>query len=392
MSEPRRIDLLDPETHADDPWPLYTWLREEAPLYWDDTNRLWAVTRYDDIVAVARDPETFTSTQGNRPGLPADSSFIHQDGAAHTARRDVVKDRFSPRGVDQLEPYIRQVTVELLDQIAPLGRCEFVDDVAAPLPMRVIARMCGDAPEMDAALRAWLDVFVQGGNGPRHVTDEVNEAFFGFAAYHDELAAERAARPRDDLLSQWLAAELPDGKRYDEDMLLFEHTMLLVGGSETTRNAITGGIDQLIKHPEQMRWLRSHPEGIANAVEEMIRWVTPFVSMSRTATRAVQMHGQTIREGDCVAMFYPPANRDPRKFKDPDTFDVRRKFDARPIAFGYGKHFCLGASLARTEAKVVVEEVLRRLPDLRLAEEPTWARSSFIRGITRMPLLFGLHA
>jgi len=382
---PGELDLIAPETHVN-AWPLYEWLREEAPCY-RDKNGIWCVSRYDDIVAISKDPETFTSTEGNRPMLPPDHSFIHLDGPAHRMRRGLVERFFGPRAIMKMEQHLREVTNSLIDDIIETGRTEFVDDVSAPLPARVMCEMTGVPVEMSEEVRSWLDVFIRGGNGPEYVDEMTNDAFFKFGLLHMDLVEAQRAEPKDNLLQIWMDAEL-DGEKMNEDQLLFEHTMLMIGGSETSRNAITSGMYELARRPEQRQWLLDNPAGMNNAVEEIIRWATPFISMSRTATRDVEVHGQKIKEGDCVIMLYPPANRDPRKFDDPQTFDLRRNFKKGQLAFGYGRHFCLGARLARAEVKVVFEEVLRRMPDWQLDGDPTWAVSSFIQGITKLPLTF----
>jgi len=383
----RSINLLDPDTHSGDPWPLYTWLREEAPLYWDEQSELWCVSRYDDIVAVARDPETFTSTEGNVPKMPSDGSFINLDGRAHTQRRGLVKHLFTSKAVAKLEDHIRDATTALIDRVIADGSCDFVDHIAAPLPVQIIAEMTGVPAEWHGPLREWIDVFMHGGNGPSYVTEEVNEAFINFGGLHMMLVDERIAEPQDDLLSMWVQAEF-DGRKLDEHELLFEHTMFIIGGSETARNAISGGVYMLAQRPEQRRYLLEHPEAIPGAVEEAIRWVTPFIRMSRTATRDVQMRGKTIKAGDEIIMLYPAANRDPRKFDDPDRFDVRRAFHSKSLSFGYGAHYCIGAFLARAEMRIMLEEMLRRMPDWEVAREPTWVRSCFMRGLKKLPLRF----
>lgn len=382
---PGEVDLIAPATH-DDPWPLYEWLREEAPCY-RDANGIWAVSRYDDIVAISKDPATFTSTEGNRPLLPADHSFIHLDGHAHRARRGLIEKWFGAKAVAKMTEHIREVTDALIDEVIESGSTEFVADVAAPLPARIMCEMTGVPLEMADEVREWLDVFIGAGNGPDHVDEETNDAFFKFGLLHMDLVEAHRQQPQDNLLSLWLNADL-DGEKMNEDQLLFEHTMLMVGGSETSRNAITCGLWALANHRDQLEWLLEHPEGLDNAVEEIVRWATPFISMSRTATRDVELHGQQIKEGDCVMMLYPPANRDPRRFDHPQSFDIRREFKKGQLAFGYGRHFCIGARLARAEVRVVLEQVLARMPDYELAAPPSWSHSSFIKGITKLPLSF----
>jgi cytochrome P450 family 142 subfamily A polypeptide 1 len=381
----RVIDLLNPATH-DDPWELYTWLREEAPMYWDEINEIWCVSRYDDVIAIARDPATFTSSEGNRAGLPPDPSLINQDGHRHQVLRGNVAEFFSPKNVAKLEPFIRETVGGLLDACGERGECEFVSEVGMRLPMRLIGHLISHPPEDDDMLQAWVDRFTQGGQGPQYVTDDVDLAFIEFAAYHEAMVERRRDSPAHDLMTTWLKAKV-DGELYPPELLLFEHTLLLVGGSETTRNAISGGLEQLLKEPAQRDWLAAHPEGLANAAEEMIRWVTPFHNMARAATRDVEFRGQLIKEGQKVIMLYPAANRDPRRFTNPDQFDVQRVFTHKSVAFGYGAHFCLGAALARLQVRVVVEEFLRRFPKATLAGPSTWNSSSFVRGPKFLPMI-----
>lgn len=384
-AENRRVDLLDPKTHID-PWPLYTWLREQAPVYWDDTNEVWCVSRYDHIIEVSRNPDLFTSTHGNRPKMPPDPSFINLDGRMHRARRKAVQHLFTPRAVAKLVDHLRDSVNALIDAFIEDGECDIVEQLTAPLPAQIIFEMCGAPVEIHDELRRCMDVFVQGGNGPDAVTEEVNEAFITLGGFHYMMVEERLAEPKDDLLSMWLTEEFL-GRKLDEDEVLFEHVMMLIGGSETARNAITGGLEQLALHPDQRQLLIDEPERIPNAAEESIRWVTPFVNMSRTATADVEFHGKLIKEFDEVMLLYPAANRDPRHFPDPDSFDVCREFTSKILAFGHGSHFCLGAHLARMEARIMFEEVLRRMPDYTVGDA-VWTESSFVRGISSLPARF----
>lgn len=386
-----QIDLLKCETH-DDPWQMYAWMRDEAPLYWDETNEIYAVTRYEDIIAVSRDPETFTSSDGNRPNMPGEPNFINMDGHAHMARRSLVQDLFTPKAVAAAEGYTREIVAELLDRVMDQGRCEFVEDISSPLPLRLIATMLGNPPESFSKLHKWMEVFTHGGCGPDYVTEEVQENFIDFASHHYEVMEERQKCPAHDILSIWMRAG-ERGVEMDDEDILFEHTMLLVGGSETTRNAISGGLFQLLLHPEQWTWLVENPDAIPNACEEMIRWVSPFISMSRTVTKETELVGKTLSVGDQVMMIYPSANRDPRAFDRPNRFDVRRDFSSKkPIAFGYGRHHCLGAHLARLEMRVMFEELTKRWTDVHLDGEPEWRTSSFIRGPKTLPLAFRARA
>jgi cytochrome P450 family 142 subfamily A polypeptide 1 len=295
---------------------------------------------------------------------------------------------FTPKRVAGLEPHVRAVVTQIIDKVAPLGRCDFVRDVATPLPMVLIAEMLGVAEDDRDALQEWSDRVIAGADGPENVTTDVLEAFDQFSRYITEVLEDRRHRPVDDLVSILVHAEIDD-ERLSEEELIFESLLLLVGGNETTRNVIAGGMEALIRHPEQRAKLVADPSKIPVAVEEMLRWVSPVLNMKRTATRDVELHGEKIREGDQVLLMYASANRDEDVFDAPERFDVER--DPNPhLAFGFGPHFCLGASLARLNLRVMFEELLRRVPDMELAPgaELTRTPSSFMRGLVSMPVEF----
>jgi cytochrome P450 family 142 subfamily A polypeptide 1 len=386
------IDLNEIHVHGLAAEPLYEWLREKAPLF-RDAKDLWAVSRYDDVVFVSKHPEIFCSRFGVVPGVDLemwpDEAMINLDGEEHTCQRGLVSKGFTPGRIAELETNIRSIVGELLDGVAKKGECDLVSAVARPLPMRVIGDMLGYPLEQNDELLDITDLVVQGGNGAEYVTPEVAESFMKFCTFHEQLLAERKEKRGNDLISVWLDAEI-DGKRLSEEKLLYEHNLLLVGGSETTRHAISGGTYQLLQRPDDVAFLRSHPEAIPNAVEEMVRWTTPFVRMQRTLTADHEMHGITMRQGDKILMIYPAANRDPRVWDRPQEFDVRRKFDKPALAFGLGKHYCLGASLARLEIRVFLEELLRRLRDIVVAPgfDPAVKPSSFVRGLSCLPVRF----
>jgi cytochrome P450 family 142 subfamily A polypeptide 1 len=390
-----QTDLMSLSTHTDNPEPFYEWLREEEPLYYDEANELWAVSRYDDVRYVSEHTELFCSGKGVIPKLGTDiwpdEAMINRDGREHTCQRTLVSTGFTPRHIVNWEVRIRDITRDLVNQIAPRGEACLVQDLARPLPYRLIAFMLGYPKEVGFDVLDWTDTFTHAGCGPDHVTEEVVEAFDKFTEFHEALLLEKKASPGEELISTWLNAEL-DGERLSEDKLLFEHALLLVGGSETTRSAIAMGMQALLSHPEQMQWLCENldDEGIvSNAVDEMIRWSCPFVRMRRTATQDVRMHDKTIREDDEIIMLYPAANRDPRAFDNPQEFDIRREFRVPHLSFGHGKHFCLGANLARLETRVMVTELLARLPDMKLAGEPLRSPSSFVRTLSSCPVTFG---
>ena len=380
-------DLLDPSTNSHNPWPLYNWLREEAPVFFDRNNEIYAVSRYDDVKRISKQHDTFISGEGVRPKMPGEPSMIHCDGQAHSRQRSLVAKGFTPKRITQLEGHIRNIASELIDAMLPRGKGDLIADLACPLPSYVIGDLLGHSRDEIAQLQEWTDIFVQGGCGPQYVTEEVDGAFEQFMEFHERAMEARQRSQSDDLLTLWLNAEI-DGHRLQDYQILFEHTLLMVGGSETTRNAISGGLEALMNNPQQWNYLVEHPEGIDNAIEEILRFTSPFVNMARTTSRDVELHGVTIPEGSEILMLYPPANRDPRHFDDPDTFDVTRELRSTPLAFGYGKHICLGAPLARLEIRVVLEEVLARFEDMRIGGEVVPHVSSFIRGAKSMPITF----
>jgi len=378
------IDLCAPATH-DDPYATYRWIREQPGLYLDPVNNVYAVTRYADVKAVSRDPSTFTSTEGNRPGMPAEPNFINMDGHDHQVRRALVADWFTPKRIRTLEDHIRDVVVGLIERAKEAGDACFIEALAGQVPLRLIGEMLGYPLEDLDQLASWLDIYVQGGCGADYVTEEINMAFMEFTAYHLMAVAQRREVRTEDLISVWMHA-LVDGEPLDDEEILFEHTLILVGGAESTRNAISGGMRALMAHPEQLAWLREHPEGIPNAVEEFVRWTSPFISMSRTVTKDTVFRGQPLHEDDEVLMIYPAANRDPEAFPNPESFDIRRAWPNKPIAFGYGAHHCLGAALARMEIRVVLEELMKRVDHIELTGECVFKSSSFLRGMTHMPV------
>jgi cytochrome P450 family 142 subfamily A polypeptide 1 len=385
------IDLLDGRFYARDPQRELAWLRRHAPVYRDEPRGVWGVALHEDVQRVSKDPETFCSGGSSRPDAPAIPSMINMDDPHHKRRRGLVNRGFTPRRVADHEPRIRAICRELIAKVAPRGRCDFVSEIAAPLPMIVIGDLLGVEPEDRDRLLRWSDELIESTSATAspEVQEAAARAFADYMEYHRAAVAERRARPRDDLLSVLVHAEV-DGERLDDDALLQESLLILVGGDETTRHVISGGMEALIRHPDQRALLAREPGRIPVAVEELLRWVTPIQNMNRTATRDAVLRGQSIRKGDKVLLLYKSANRDEAVFEAPGSFDVTR--DPNPhLAFGgYGTHHCLGASLARLELRVMFEELLAALPDLELAGDAPLALrpSNFIVGIQSMPVAF----
>jgi cytochrome P450 family 142 subfamily A polypeptide 1 len=385
----RDFDLLDGRWYASQPYADWAWMREHTPAYWDAKNEVWALTRYDDVLAVEKDPGTFSSHRAPRPHGDHLPMMISMDAPEHSRRRKLVSRGFTPRRVREHEPTIRRICTEIIDRVAPKGECDFVWDIAAPLPLLLIADMLGFPPESYADLLRWSDDLIRATtiDPPHEVAQAGLEAMLAFREFELGVIADRRSAPQDDLVSILCDAEI-DGERLDDESIIQESLLILIGGDETSRHVMTDGMLALLEHPHQRAILQGDPATIEAGVEELLRWVSPIKNMARTVTDDVQLHGQTLREGDQVILLYPAANRDPLVFEDPERLDVRR--DPNPhLAFGFGPHFCLGAALARLELQVMFAELLRRLPDLHLAGEPMPRRpSNFISGPEAMPVRF----
>ncbi len=387
----QKVDFCAPSSH-ENPYEMYDYFLENEPLYFDEKNELWEVFRYDDIVAIERDTESFVSSEGVRPNIPGDPGMIYQDGEQHNKQRALVSSAFTPRQMRKMEERVRVIVKELVDQMLAKDEVEIVADLAASLPMRLIADMLDIPEEKRAAVQTWIGQAITGGCGPDYVTDEVNDAFEHFCEHHEEMYQDRLAAgcTGQDILTIWINAEI-NGEKLDESQLLFEHILLNTGGAETTRSAIAGGLERLSNDQKQYDALFEDPSLIPNAVEEIIRWVCPFINMYRTAARDYELHGKVIKEGQMVGLTYPAANRDPRHFKDPHTFNIFRDFskESKHLSFGLGPHFCLGASLARMEIRLSLEEMTQRVKRIRIPEgkDVEYVSSSFTRGLTKYPAI-----
>lgn len=382
------IDLLDGHFYADAAHTHFTWMRENAPVYYDEKNGVWGVTRHADIQNASKKPDVFCNSGGQRPDSPPIPSMVNMDDPEHKKRRELVNSGFTPRRVADHEARIREICVDLIERAREKRNFDFVRDVAAPLPMIVIGDMLGVAPEDREKLLGWSDDLLSGTSttAPPEVAARAAAAFGEYAAYHHAVVAERRRSPGDDLVSVLVHAEI-DGERLDDEALLHETLLILVGGDETTRHVISGGMEQLLAHPDQLHALAEDPSGIPVAVEEMLRWVSPIQNMNRTATRDTELGGQKIAEGDKLLLLYPSANRDEAVFDEPFRFDTTRRPNDHLAFGGYGTHFCLGASLARLELRVMFQELLARIPDLERADGDAPARpSNFVVGLERLPV------
>jgi cytochrome P450 len=386
----------DPDFWIGDPHPELRRMRREDPLHWYEPGRVWCATKHADVEFVSRTPGVFTSTQGIQIGMRPDEplrqgvppSILEMDPPQHNRHRKLVIQAFTPRAALALEPRIRQIAGEALDAVPRGEAVDFVEGVAVPVPMYVIAEMLG-VPRSDRAdFRRWSDAAVAAGGG--ELNERTRDGILELLAYFAKHLAARRETPRDDLVSVLAAAEIDGDRLSDPEILMFCLT-LLVAGNEKTRNLISGGTWLLMQHPEQRRALARDPALIPNAVEEMLRWWTPVWSFTRRATCDTKLRDKVLRAGDSVLLLYAAANRDEEVWgEDAESFDVRRDHARRRhLAFGFGEHLCLGASLARLEARVVFEELLSRLPSFEPAGPIRRLRSRLMNGVEHLPVVFG---
>ena len=372
------------------PHPELSWMRASAPVYWDERSQAWGIAKHADVRYASLHPETFSSAGGIRADAPSVPMMIDMDDPAHLRRRKLVNEGFTPRRVAGLQPRIRQVCDQILDRVCERGECDFVWDIAAPLPLIMIADALGTAPEDRDLLMRWSDDLLRGLTdvSDADLAGRAAEAFEGYFGNASRVIADRRDNPRDDLISSLVHAEI-DGDRLDQDSLVHESLLILIGGDETTRHVLSGGAYQLFTHPAQRQLLIDDPGRILVAVEEMLRWVSPIKNMNRTLTRDIELRGQVLREGDNALLLYPSANRDEDVFADPLRFDVTRRPNEH-LAFGVGSHFCLGNSLARLELTVMFERLLDRFPDMEPVQqaEPAYRPANFISGYESLPVRF----
>jgi len=394
------VELVDPDAYADGvPHETFARLRREAPVYRHEqpgASPFWAVTRYHDIVAVSRDWATYSSERrGALLGEPPEEALatqrlmmLNMDPPRHSKLRALVNKGFTPRQIGLLTEPVRRVCNELVETVAARGECDFVTEIAAELPLQVIAELLG-IPQADRhQVFEWSNTMV-GADDPewRGSPEDAQNAAMSMYGYANDLALQRKDRPRDDLVSVLMQAEV-DGEQLSEMEFDLFFLLLAVAGNETTRNLISGGMLALIQHPDQRRRLLEDRSLLDTGVEELLRWVTPVMQFQRTAQRDTQIAGVPIAEGERVALYYVSANRDEAVFDDPMTFDVGRTPNEH-ITFGAGgPHFCLGNSLARLEIRTVFDVLLDRLPDIELDGPPRKLRSNFLNGIKSMPVRF----
>jgi cytochrome P450 len=393
------VDLLALDSYlAGPPHEMFEVLRREDPVHWHEEPNgpgFWAVTKYDDVKYVSRTPAIFSSSPTTNIWDPppeylhfVKGIMINMDPPQHTAYRNTINKGFVPRRIMQLEDYIRDAARRIVDDVAPRGACDFVEDVAALLPMTMICELFG-IPEGERRYAYTLANRLISSDDPEIQEREGNAeaAFVETFDYAVKLAAYKREHPGQDLATLLVNAEI-EGKPVDDLVFGTFLIMMIVAGNETTRTVTSNGMLRLIQHPDQRRRLLADPSAIPAAVEEMLRYDPGVHHFRRLATSDTVLGGKSIRAGDKVVLWYGSANRDDAVFADPHAFDIGRSNAAEHLTFGIGQHFCLGAALARSQLRAIFTETLTRLPDMELAAPPRRLRSNFINGVKEMRVSF----
>ncbi len=397
--------LLTSGEFAQSPYPTYHLLRREAPIYWSDLWGCWILTRYREIVSTLQNPRRFTSVgrltatmeipQAVREQVQPlvrhySQGLINVDPPDHTRLRKLVHKAFLPGTIGAMAGYVEEIVEGLIDEVRHRGRMDIIWDFSYPLPVTVIARLLGVPAADHGKLKRWSGKIIEFMATPKPVPEVLlssQEALLALQDYFRSTFRRRRLEPGEDLISALVAAE-EEGERLTEEELISTCVTLLIGGHETTTYLISSGVLALIQHPEQMRKLRAEPDKAGTAVEEMLRYEGPFQRNRRLATEAVELDGHLVQKGQLVVQMLGAANRDPAVFPNPDSFDIERHPN-RHVSFGQGPHFCVGAPLARLEAPIAINALLRRLPNLELATDELVWKNTVFRGLERLPVTFG---
>jgi cholest-4-en-3-one 26-monooxygenase len=383
------VDLTDGAFYAGDSHAVYRWMRENEPVF-RDRNGLAAAATYQAVIDAERQPELFSNAGGIRPDQPGMPMMIEMDDPQHLLRRKLVNSGFTRKRVKDLEGAIGSLCDALIDAVCERGECDFVWDLAAPLPMAVIGDMLGVRPDEREMFLKWSDDMVTLLSSTTAQEDfQVSmDAFAAYTEYMMGMIAARKEEPTDDLVSVLVHAVV-DGERLADDQIVTEVLLLLIGGDETTRHTLSGGTAQLLRHPDQHQRLVNDLELLPNTIEEMLRWTAPVKNMARTLTADTEFHGTALKEGEKMLLLFESANFDEKVFEDPENFNIDR-YPNNHLAFGFGTHFCLGNQLARLELSLMQQRLLQRLPDLRLASEDALPLrpANFVSGLEKMPVVF----
>jgi len=391
------IDIYNPDNYlAGIPHEQFAWLRQNAPVFrhpHPDGGFYWALSKHADVWQVSRDHKTFSAQQGFvmvddlEPDIlaMAQGQLLGMDPPRHGPLRRAVITRFTSRMLAELEPAVRKITRNIMSNAISGQQINFVDDLAGDLPTAVIGSMLDIPTDMWAQIRRWSDLQTSGSDPDLGGTpEELNQASIEMGSYGYQLAEQRKGRGGDDLISLLIDQEI-EGHKVSEVEFASLFIQITVAGNETTRGLISSGMHELIKRPQLYRQLEADPQLLPAAIEEMLRWTCPLHYFRRTATADTEIRGQKIEAGDRVVMLYSSANFDEDVFDSPMTFDIQR--DPNPhMAFGHGIHLCLGANLARMEARIFFEEFFRNFAGIKSTGEPAWIRSNSIHGFKQMPV------
>ena len=399
------IDLLDLDRfQRQEHHEMLRRLRASEPVAWHEVpgaRGFWNLVRHADVVTANRDSSVFSSEAEGVVGMlapdevgddsvdagdPRGLMMLYTDPPKHTRYRLLVNKGFTPRMIGLLEQYLRHRAVTIVDTVIERGSADFVTEVASELPLQAIAEVMGVPQEDRKLLFDWSNRII-GMDDPEFASADGANAFMGLYSYVNELGRARRSDPREDIVTRLINAEI-EGDRLSE--LEFDMFMLLlaVAGNETTRNTSSWGMLALMQDPDAYRSLRDDPTGLDVAIEEILRWASPVLHFRRTATTDIEVGGQSIARGDKVVMWYVSANRDEEVFDDPFRFDITRRPNPHIAFGGGGAHYCLGANLARMELRLLLDEVVRRIPDMTLAGRPEFLRSNFIGGVKHLPVTF----
>jgi len=378
------VDFLNAASWDDDMPARTRWLRENEPVCWSEKSQVWLISKFEDVTTVSKNQELFSSAHGVRPGHAVRIGLIDEGEPRHAQLRSLLNKGFTPRMVRKLQAIFEEATHDVLDQVAGRSSCDFVAEIAVPLPIRMIAQMIGIRQEDQDKFHEWSDAMIasDGNYDNEEIMAASTQAFAEYSAYVTEIIEDRRRQPKDDLISILVGAkdggllttfdqQKVHGMHDDEeielanDELVMLLVILMVAGNETTRNTMSLGMQLLIDNPAERAKLLADFELIPSAVEEILRMSSSVLTFGRTVMQDTELRGKSLKKGQNVLMLYGSANRDAEVFEDPDAFLVER--NPHHLAFGVGSHFCLGANLARMELRVLFEALLRRLPDMEYA-------------------------
>jgi cytochrome P450 len=398
-------DMLNDERVAD-PFPFFADLRREDPVHWSDRYRAWFLLRFDDVWESLRDPrfssdrirpiyETKLNDEQRRDRRPTfdilQNWMVFNDPPRHTRLRRLVSHAFTPRAIERLRPRVEELVEELLAGLLPQGRADLIRDFAYPIPAVIIAEMLGAPPEDRDRFKEWSDdimILVFGAEGVPGRRERAQDGLLQLADYLSDLVHKFRSAPGDNLITALVQAKENDDSLTDDE-IVSTCTLLLFGGHETTTNLIGNGTLSLIRNRDQLEDLCNDPSILPSAIEELLRFDGPSKMEVRRAAADIELRGRTIHEGDHVYLVQSSANRDADEFDGPDRLDLRRQQN-RHLGFGFGLHYCLGASVARLEGSIALDQVIRRLPNLRQASEPEhWHPTLISRGMSSLPVEFG---